>query len=274
MAVVGGKPAFVGLLNHAATATITPSEEAAGYDGDNLKIPAYSSGATAGGKGTWRSTGVTAGRTVDFDLGALKTDIEAIILWGVNLTDAATWRIIGDNTAGFGSPEHDSGTISVFDVTRTPPAGLDDTPPWGRPAIYLPAATWSARYIRITLTDTANGDGYLEAAHASIGPVWQPGAAATWATGAEWIGELGVSVPKNGHTFTFMHVIPAIRRQVAALSRAMQGVGRFGIIPHPDTAAAYITDAFLGRLRVPPEETPLPGVSEWNINLQVEEVTS
>lgn len=271
MTVDLSKPAIFGLLNHAATATITGTSEAAGYDGDNLKVPAYSSGATVGGKGTWRSTSAVA-QNRDFDLGSVKTDIEAIVLWGANLTDAATWRILGDDTAGFGSPEHDSGTIGAFDLTRTPPAGIDDAPPWGRPLIFFPPSTWSARYIRTTLTDTANPAGYLEASYASIGPALQLGEAVGFAPRDELIGEAGVAVSRPVQTLSFMHVSEAVRRQALALNRALLRDGRFGLVPRPADPASWLLEAMLCRLAVPINETAIVGLNKWDLTMQVEGV--
>lgn len=263
MAVDSTKPVIAGVLNHVTAATVTPGTEAAGFDGDNVKTPTYAS--------TWRSTG-TGATNLDFDLGGVKSDIEAIVLHGVNLTDTASVRITVDNDAGLGSPQHDSGTIG-FDVTRAPAAGLDDTPPWGRTLVYLPASTWSGRYVRVALTDAGNADGYMEVAYAVIGPVVQPGKAVAWGTSAEWIGEPGVSVARRGHSLGFRMVDEATRRKVLSLGRALQGLGRVTVIPRPADAASWLAEAILARLTRPPEELHLVGLSRWDVTLQFEEVT-
>lgn len=265
MAVNLGRPAITGLVNYAATATITASEEAAGHDADNLKTASYVK--------SYRSTGVTAARNTDFDLGAVKTDIEAIVLWGVNFTDAATWRIFGDNTAGFGSPEHDSTLVSVFDVSRPP--YVDDRPPWGRPAIYLPPSTWSARYVRIQVTDTANPDGYLEAHHASIGPVHQPAQMdADWSPGQETVGSLGRSVRLLTHRMRLLAASEAERRGVLSIEGALGATGRFGLIPRPRDPASWIYESGLFRLVPPIEEVSYGSGAEtiWDLTLNVREV--
>lgn len=263
MTVVLGQPAIFGLLNHAAGATITPAEEATGYDADNLKTASYST--------TYRTTGVTAGRTLGFDLGSVKSDVEVFALFGTNLTDAATWQVIGDDDPAFGSPHHDSGAISAFDVTRTPAAGLDDTPPWGRPLIFFTPATWSARYWRISLTDTANADGYLEAAYAVIGPVLQLGTAVTYSPRVEWVGGAGIAVARQVQTMSFLQVSEATRRQALSMSRALRQDGRFGLVPHPASAASWLSEAMLCRLAAPIDEEALPG-DDWNLTMQLSEV--
>lgn len=260
------KPAFL-VTNYAATATITASEEATGHDADELKVASYAE--------TYRTTGVTADRNIDLDLGASKTDIQAIVLWGTNLTDAAELQLFGDGNAGFPSPEHDSTQVAAFDTSSA--VYVDDTPPWGRPAIYLPASDWTARYVRYQLTDTANGDGYLEAAYAFVGPIHQPAAIkeAAWTPAVEIIGPPGRSVAITTHRLTLVALTDAARRGVLSLERALHQTGRFGFIPRTDDDANWLGEAVLCTLAGPVEQLPYFTAQgrRWDLSLSVREVT-
>lgn len=263
MAINEFKPAIFGLTNYVKTATITASEEAASHDADELKTASYS--------GTYRSTGVTADRNLDFDLGAVKSDIGVIALFGVNFTDDAEWQIFVDNNAGFPSPEHDSLQVDVFDVSRAP--YIDDTPARGRPAIYLPSTDWTGRYVRAQLTDTANPDGFLEAAYAVIGPLEQPEifTRGDWTPGEEWVGPPGRTVSVTTHRMTIRNCDEGVRREVLSIARALQGTGRFGFIPRPGDTSLWLHEAILCRLSAPVEQLHLP-TDGWDLTLHLREV--
>lgn len=266
MAITLGNCVICGLLNHVVSATITASEEATGYDADNLKIPSHSPSSR------YRSTTVTANRNIDFDLGSVKSDIEAIVIHGVNFTDSATIRILVDSDSGFPSPEHDSGTINAFDLTYAPAAGLDDKPYWGRTIVYLPSTTWAGRYVRLTSNDTTNTDGYLQASYAIIGPAIQPGRSSEWSPNTDWLGEQ--EIPRKVHTITFKEVSEQKRRELLSITYALRKTGRFTVLPFTSTFGKklWVTEGILCRLRSPIVEEALPGQT-WNLTMQVEEVT-
>lgn len=267
MPVDTGKPAFVGLTNYAADATITPSEEATDHDAGELKVASYAE--------TWRSTSAGTGKTLTFDLGASKPNIQVIVLWGVNLQDDATWQIETSDDSGFSPLIDDSGSINAFDTTRT--TYVDDTPAWGRPVIHLPTSDFSGQYVRITLNDSGNPDGYLEAAHATIGPVDQAGSFmhAGWSPGITWLGPIGRSVAVHTQQLSLKAVTEDNRRAVLSVTRGLMGTGRFGWIPRTSDDADWIHEAFLGRLSSPPEEVGYfaNGGRRWDITLQLMEIT-
>lgn len=252
--------------NHVRSATITATEEASSHDADQLKVPSYAE--------TYRSTSVSADRRVDFDLGSLVSDIDVIALFGVNLTDAATVRFYGDNGAGFPSPEHDSGDLAAFNTSLA--TWADGAPPWGRPVVYLPAGAWSARYVRVELTDTGNPDGFLEAAYAFIGPARQAGtfAAAGWTPGLGWVGPPGRQVRVLSHALTLLALAEQGRAQWMSLASALQGSGRFGLVPRPAVAGAIAHEAVLARLTAYEQALVREGEDDplWNVTLRSEEV--
>lgn len=274
MAVNLARPLFLlSTDNLVSAATLTASEEASGYDADNLKVASYVSGATAGAPGTWRSTGVSAGRNLDADFGAVKTNIEAVFLAGTNLSDAAEVRVYGDDTAGFGSPEYNPGIEDAFDVSRPPYA--DDTPTWGRPYFHLPAATVSARYFRTQLTDTANPDGHLEAAWLFIGPVRQPGVLADdWRPGLDTVGAPGRSVAVRRHQIRLLATSEVERRGVFSIEAALGATGRFAFIPRPWDAASWVYESGLYQLVPPIEVVGYNSGNDkvWDLTMTVREV--
>lgn len=274
MAYDGVKAAILGLTNYARTATITASEEASGHDADNLKTPSYSSGPTAGTSGTYRTTGVTANRIITFDLGASKSDLHGFALFGVNFTDAATWEWETSDASNFSVLIHNPGPSSVFDTSHTP--YVDDTPTWGRPALYLPAGGTTGRYVRVILNDTANPAGFLEAAYAVIGPVVQPGdfMVGDWTPSVEIVGPIGRQVAITMHTLKFRVVSEAVRNALLSLGRGLQATGRFVLIPRPDDAG-WLREAILCRMSAPPDQLQFRGGAEplWDITLYFREVT-
>lgn len=264
MTIDTGRPAFL-LTNYAATAAITATEEAVDHDADELKIATYAE--------TYRTTSVAADRIVTFDLGASKA-LEACVLWGTNLTDAATLEWETSDDSGFSPLIHNPGASLVFDVSRTP--YVDDTPPWGRPAIYLVSAGTTGRYARVRLTDTTNGDGYLEAAHAFIGPVHQPSwfMAGGWTPSIEFVGPPGLSAPVVVHRVTLTAADEAARRGMVSLERALMATGRFGFIPRIADDADWIHEAILGQLAGPVEYLSYHAAEgiRWDMTVTIREV--
>jgi hypothetical protein len=264
MTVNASEVAFAGILNHVKSSSIVASQEATGFDADNLKIPNYSS--------SWHSTSVAGTVTIDLDLGSVKSDIESIILHGVNLTSAATIRVIADSNAGFPSPEHDTTTIDAFDITLSQLSGIDDTPSWGRVILVLLSPAWTGRYIRISLTDTTNADGYLKVSYVSIGPIAQFGPA-QWSTRPIAEGRKGTEIVLTQHSLSYKRVSESVRRQILSLSRALRMTGRFTCIPQPGIGreSTYIHEVILCELSDIVDEDALFG-RQWDINFTVKEV--
>ena len=264
MAIDTKLPAFL-LTNYAEDATITATEEAASHDADELKTASYVK--------TYRTTGVSADRIITFDLLESKA-LDAFVLWGVNLTDAATLEWETSNNSGFTPLIHNPGAGAAFVTSREP--YVPDAPPWGRPAVYLVPDGTTGRYVRVRLTDTANGDGFLEAAHAFIGPVRQPShfMAGDWSQSVEFIGPPGRSVPLVVNQVRLKAVDEAARRGVLSLERALMATGRFGFIPRPGDSAATVAEATLCQLARPVESLAYQsgGSTVWDLTLTMREI--
>lgn len=135
-----------------------------------------------------RSTNATLASTqFDCDLG---TELYLWVgaLFSTNLTMAAQWRIRGSNDAAFATSAYDSGWVDVYPEIY--PAGVLNfgDPGWfdGKLAqvdydagyrvepIHVLSTLTSARYWRVEIDDTANGDGYVEVGRAWFGYAYQP----------------------------------------------------------------------------------------------------
>jgi hypothetical protein len=148
------------------------------------------------------SNALAASTQFDIDLQTARA-IRVAALVRHNLSQAATFRIRGSNTAGvFTTPVYDSGTINVFSTSYAP-----GSLPWGYPQLWTGMATAedlayykslafvhvmpeleTARYWRIEIVDTANAAGYVQMGRVFLGPGFQPsvnvafGAALGWST--------------------------------------------------------------------------------------------
>jgi hypothetical protein len=147
---------LLGWTNHIkAASSLTASSAAAGLGPDQL---ATDQGATSTALQTAASV-VTV--TVTVDMGAAVT-WRLLGLFRTNLTPDATvrWRLGDDPT--FATNTVDTGTISA-DVA----AGYGQH-------VYPLDADVSARYLRCTLGDTGNPQGFLNIPLMFAGPAWQP----------------------------------------------------------------------------------------------------
>lgn len=83
-----------------------------------------------------------------------------------NLTNTATWRIrvYSDNGTTL---VYDSGTINAWDVTA------DEAAIYPRLSWHVADADYSTQQVTIDVTDSANGDGYLQFGGLFIGSLWQ-----------------------------------------------------------------------------------------------------
>jgi len=121
------------------------------------------------------SNALAASTKVDLDLGAQR-NLRLLALLYSNLSAAATvqWQLYSDS--GYTQLVHDTGAQPV------PWAALDaETLAGWRPDCYrvLPA-TLTARYLRLSIVDTANAAGYVELGRALAMPAWQPQVNLAW----------------------------------------------------------------------------------------------
>ena len=133
--------------NLLASAVISASSEVASLPDDNI-VHFWKSK-------VWRATGC-ASEWVKFNLGAAKA-FKAIMLTGHNLTSGATVHFQANAT--------DVWTAPPVDVTATWHAGY---------LLYVWAASQTYQWIRITIVDPGNPDGYVEAGLAWADPAVAP----------------------------------------------------------------------------------------------------
>ncbi|MGI2325900.1 MULTISPECIES: hypothetical protein [unclassified Methylococcus] len=145
-----------------------------------------------------RSAGTTpAASTVVIDCGAAR-DIRTLGLVNHNLRPgAATVRLEGSGSSGFSPPVADSGAVAVYpdNVSAFPTFTLDL------------GAVYTARYWRITISDSGNPDGHIRLGRVFLGDGWQP-----TETNFEWGRILGIKNPST------VSVLPGGRRIVDARS--------------------------------------------------------
>lgn len=219
----------------------------------------------------FRNTQLTAQIDVDFGSARL-TDFAAIIAH--NLTTAATirWRLSA--VSDFATTVYDSGTINAWEPTEgfgASPWGVFN---WGGLpsaddiSLYT-ASTFTvldnpvlARYLRVDLSDSANGDGYLQAGRLMSGQSYQP--TVNYANGVQFqfVDESRVTKSRGGQTFidtvqkyrtiTFdLNHLPqdeAFGSIFNNLDRLKGISGDVLVIPQPDEPSTYLTQNIYGRI--------------------------
>lgn len=150
---------ILGYSNFIDASTLSNGTWNASYPQSNLKTRYLNQKA--------RSTTTTA--TIDMDLGAAQS-IGVVALIKHNLTTTATVRIQGAAANTFATNLYDSGTVTVYAHTD----------------YALQFTSVSARYWRITITDTSNALGYVELARVFIGKRFAP------TNNIDWAASIGV----------------------------------------------------------------------------------
>lgn len=162
--------------NRATAATITGGSWLAGLPASNLA-----------NKELWKvarsSDALTTSTKFNVDLGAIKP-LRCFALINHNLSAAATWRVLIGSTAG-ASDVHASGWENVWqmvfdDLVEWESAiwwlGVADSEYLRSPYAAMRAAAeiYSARYVTIEISDTANVDGYVQVGRLFVGGSLQP----------------------------------------------------------------------------------------------------
>jgi len=253
--------------NLATIGSLTASSSATGWPSSNLKLADLMRG--------WRSTVATAS-TIDCDLGAVigpPHQIDLVALLGVNLTDAADWRVYIDDSAGFGSPEYDSLSLDAFDLTY--PSLLPDSHAAGRHLIHLTPTTINEQYVRLVLTDPDIPQGHHQGGVLWIGPVWRPAQTFgyDWRPGDLSVGTNGMEVLVAAHRLTIPSLTAAEIHQLRSIYRALGRTGRMLIVPRPASPEAWQHEVlyctFVDDLQVQPMMTR---DELWAATLHVQEV--
>lgn len=166
----------LGWPNRIDDATVTATSSVVGLPVTNLQDKRITR--------VWRSGDCTGGPIViDIDLGFAMA-IQAVSLHNTNLSAAATVRVIAGPSAG-SSAAMDSGTFSVQQMPLEAGTVMWEDAGWWEgsgaqwlrnvhPIIYAAPAQVTARYVQITINNTTNPDGYLQAGRICCSPLLIP----------------------------------------------------------------------------------------------------
>jgi hypothetical protein len=127
--------------NLLVTAAVTSSSAADGFPASNLKQPPISR--------PWRSVGLTS-QWFEVDFGSAK-QVNFVVLNNHNLTNAAT--------------------ITITSGASPAPSGNSEVITWTKFNAYR-IVSINFRYVRVTITDAANADGFIQVGLAMVG--WEP----------------------------------------------------------------------------------------------------
>ena len=126
-----------------------------------------------------------ASTILTIDLGARKS-INVVSLIHHNLSNAATWQIQIGNDSGYTTNLVDTGAVDVVDATEAFGELQWGAFTWGgkptnavlatfRPiAFYYSATPVLARYVKIIISDTSNGDNYVEFGRVYVAAAFTP----------------------------------------------------------------------------------------------------
>ena len=130
----------------------------------------------------WRSTDGATSATLEVDLGSTAGgEVGGVYLVNHNLSDVATFQVVGDNSTGYASTELiDSASRNAWGSTYAVDLSLRGDLAW-----FSTVGNQSRRYWRLTITDTGNSDGYLSAGVFGIGPSFVPDINAEFGSGIQ-----------------------------------------------------------------------------------------
>ena len=118
------------------------------------------------------SDALTTSTTFDIDLGATRAvGVLAILIPNLTKSAVPTIRWLVSTVSNFATTVYDSGAVQAW------PSGADAENTDGLNVWHstIPTATQSGRYVRGTVTDTANTDGYLDMARVIVAGAYRPG---------------------------------------------------------------------------------------------------
>lgn len=108
----------------------------------------------------------SASTSVTFNLELSGVEVGVVALIGHNLTTTATWRVRLYSDLGT-TLVYDSGTINAWDVSA------EDALIYPTTTYHFADDNYTVQYITVDVTDSGNGDGYLEFGRMFAGKVWQ-----------------------------------------------------------------------------------------------------
>lgn len=231
--------ALLGYAGYAQAGTWSASSEQTAYPAINL-----------GGLDLWTrvwrgAEGALAAVQVKILLPAPVT-AQGLILVGTNLAADATRAVVFSPNADLSAPIVSIAQSAAFD--NSVPGLVDDTPPWGRPLIYLHPTPLTFLSAAFTLWDPHNADGFLRACIGLAEPIWQP--FRNYDVSAErentMRGDPGVQQTIRNRNFPLKVLTEAEERQLTSLARKLQNTGRLFVIPEPTRPSSWCQDAFWG----------------------------
>jgi hypothetical protein len=208
------------------TAAVTSSSAAEGFPASNLKQPPISR--------PWRTVGLSS-QWFEADFGSAK-QVNFVVLANHNLTSAAT--------------------ITITSGSSPAPAGNSEVITWTKFNAYR-IMSINFRYVRVTITDAANPDGFIQLGLAMAG--WEPLKDYSFAYG--WEKERAFRNRENftdfgvDHTtelydewiirMVFQNRTTAQMDELAAIYESLQGARRkLFLVPDPDA----VQEGFFGRI--------------------------
>lgn len=205
---------LLGTLEDQSGWTVTASDEDAAHPASNLLSAGYIS--------VYRSTAGTTSVTLTFDRGAAGIAWGGMVVAGSNLTPgSATVQLETSTSPVFASVVYDSEVVTAVDLSAL--GTRPYVPRGGWPVGFLPAASSTGRYLRLTIDDPDNADGYIELAAVTGSGYWE-GSADDRASDRE----MPVEGPERAawslltETFAFPAIAPAVADDLLGICRNVQ----------------------------------------------------
>lgn len=224
---------LVGTLEDLDDWTVSASDEDAAYPAANVLSAGYIS--------VYRSTAGTTSVTLTFDRGASGIPWGGMVVAGSNLTpDSATVRLEAAPSIAFSSLTYDSTTVTAVDLSAL--GARPYTPRGGWSFGFFPSSSITSRYLRLTVDDPDNVDGYVELAAVTGSGYWE-GPADDRSSDREMPTEgperAGWSILSE--TFAFPAVAPAVADDLLGIARNVQShAGLLGWTRYPDRSRAQL----------------------------------
>lgn len=244
-----------------------------------------------------RSTDLLLASTqMAIDLGRPRM-IGVVSLVAHNLSTAAKVRVVGDDAADFATPLVDSGWVQVWPWGMIPDALLEweDDNFWmgclseearaGYQAHYIcTLPRTAARYWRIEIDDTGNGDGYVHVGRVVIADSWQPAMNFSFGNGLG-LTDRSASSESLGGTEYFdsraMYRVTSLTlnwltsdeayARLLEMQRLLGVTGELLLVPDSDDVTNMPRRAYLGRLL---DLSPLdhPHLNKYRTSLKIKEL--
>ncbi len=195
-------------LNEADAATITATTANSSYPATNLQDPSRT---------TFRTTDASANRKIYLTWADARR-INFVALLRHNLTGSAAWRVELWSNADWTGAVEDSGSITAFDATllgrMMTRAGVYDERLLGlkNSVYYTTALRTTIKSITITISDTGNADGYLEAVRCFTGEYLGLTRNAAFGAGCEWMEDAATRRRRSGALRTTARLAEQYRR--------------------------------------------------------------